>query len=166
MIHTVIFSDKNYWSYAVFLTISFSSLSFFLCYRDFTNSYEPFVVPEYLQGELEEFEALCDISNSNSYQRLLGNNQHQTCESLYEYVYISVLSSLKALILLHNFYNIVLYPGDPVYVSMCRKVCTDALLHDFSKMWTTKNTTEKFYAWLEHHLPNDCSSVALEVLHF
>ncbi|KFO88570.1 E3 ubiquitin-protein ligase TTC3, partial [Buceros rhinoceros silvestris] len=52
---------------------------------DFTNSYEPFAIPEYLQGQLEEFEAVCDISNSNSYQRLLGNNQHQTCESLYEY---------------------------------------------------------------------------------
>ncbi|XP_009694680.1 PREDICTED: E3 ubiquitin-protein ligase TTC3-like, partial [Cariama cristata] len=52
---------------------------------DFTNSYEPFVIPEYLRGQLEEFEALCDISNSNSYQRLLDNNPDQTCESLYEY---------------------------------------------------------------------------------
>ncbi|XP_074956313.1 E3 ubiquitin-protein ligase TTC3 isoform X1 [Phalacrocorax aristotelis] len=52
---------------------------------DFTNSYEPFVIPEYLRGQLEEFEALCDISNSNSYQRLLDNSSDQTCESLYEY---------------------------------------------------------------------------------
>ncbi|XP_040440994.1 E3 ubiquitin-protein ligase TTC3 isoform X1 [Falco naumanni] len=52
---------------------------------DFTNSYEPFVIPEYLRGQLEEFEALCDISNSNSYQRLFDNNPDQTCESLYEY---------------------------------------------------------------------------------
>ncbi|KFZ52664.1 E3 ubiquitin-protein ligase TTC3, partial [Podiceps cristatus] len=52
---------------------------------DFTNSYEPFVIPEYLRGQLEEFEALCDISNSNSYQSLLDNNRDQTRESLYEY---------------------------------------------------------------------------------
>ncbi|KAM9300003.1 E3 ubiquitin-protein ligase TTC3 isoform 3-T3 [Morus bassanus] len=52
---------------------------------DFTNSYEPFVIPEYLRGQLEEFEALCDISNSNSYQRLTDNSPDQTCESLYEY---------------------------------------------------------------------------------
>ncbi|XP_053943402.1 E3 ubiquitin-protein ligase TTC3 isoform X2 [Cuculus canorus] len=53
---------------------------------DFTNSDEPFVIPEYLREQLEEFEALCDISNSNSYQRLLDNNNlDQTCESLYEY---------------------------------------------------------------------------------
>ncbi|XP_029876463.1 E3 ubiquitin-protein ligase TTC3 isoform X3 [Aquila chrysaetos chrysaetos] len=52
---------------------------------DFTNSYEPFVIPEYLRGQLEEFEALCDVSNSSSYQRLLDNNPDQTCESLYEY---------------------------------------------------------------------------------
>ncbi|XP_075288176.1 E3 ubiquitin-protein ligase TTC3 isoform X3 [Opisthocomus hoazin] len=54
---------------------------------DFTNSYEPFVIPEYLRGQLEEFEALCDISNSNSYQSILDNNPDQTCESLYEYFY-------------------------------------------------------------------------------
>ncbi|XP_032867219.2 E3 ubiquitin-protein ligase TTC3 isoform X3 [Tyto alba] len=52
---------------------------------DFTNSYEPFVIPEYLREQLEEFEALRDISNSNSYQRLFDNNPDQTCESLYEY---------------------------------------------------------------------------------
>ncbi|KAF1670827.1 TTC3 ligase, partial [Pygoscelis papua] len=45
----------------------------------------PFVIPEHLRGQLEEFEALCDISNSNHYQRLLDNNPDQTCESLYEY---------------------------------------------------------------------------------
>ncbi|XP_074759816.1 E3 ubiquitin-protein ligase TTC3 isoform X2 [Athene noctua] len=52
---------------------------------DFTNPYEPFVIPEYLRGQLEEFEALCDISNSNSYQGVIDNNPDQTCESLYEY---------------------------------------------------------------------------------
>ncbi|KAM6139822.1 E3 ubiquitin-protein ligase TTC3 isoform 1-T1 [Pterocles gutturalis] len=52
---------------------------------DFTNSDEPFVIPEYLQQQLEEFEALRDISNSNSYQIFLDNNPAQTCESLYEY---------------------------------------------------------------------------------
>ncbi|NWI30724.1 TTC3 ligase, partial [Sula dactylatra] len=45
----------------------------------------PFVIPEYLRGQLEEFEALYDISNSNSYQRLMDNSPDQTCESLYEY---------------------------------------------------------------------------------
>ncbi|NXE76773.1 TTC3 ligase, partial [Cochlearius cochlearius] len=50
---------------------------------DFTNSYEPFVIPEYLRGQLEEFEALCDVSNG--YQRHLDNSPDQTCESLYEY---------------------------------------------------------------------------------
>ncbi|NWR70237.1 TTC3 ligase, partial [Centropus unirufus] len=45
----------------------------------------PFVIPESLRGQLEEFEALYDISNSNSYQRRLDNNADQTCESLYEY---------------------------------------------------------------------------------
>ncbi|KAM6314319.1 E3 ubiquitin-protein ligase TTC3 isoform 2-T2 [Podargus strigoides] len=53
----------------------------------FTNSNEPFGIPEYLQGQLDEFEALRDISNSNSYQRLLDNNPDRTCESLYEYFY-------------------------------------------------------------------------------
>ncbi|XP_069727681.1 E3 ubiquitin-protein ligase TTC3 isoform X3 [Phaenicophaeus curvirostris] len=52
---------------------------------DFTNCDEPFVIPEYLREQLEEFEALCDISSSNSYSRLLDNNSDQTCESLYEY---------------------------------------------------------------------------------
>ncbi|NXX14301.1 TTC3 ligase, partial [Podargus strigoides] len=47
----------------------------------------PFGIPEYLQGQLDEFEALRDISNSNSYQRLLDNNPDRTCESLYEYFY-------------------------------------------------------------------------------
>ncbi|NXF59611.1 TTC3 ligase, partial [Ciccaba nigrolineata] len=45
----------------------------------------PFVIPEYLRGQLEEFEALYVISNSNSYQRVIDNNPDQTCESLYEY---------------------------------------------------------------------------------
>ncbi|NXY44030.1 TTC3 ligase, partial [Ceuthmochares aereus] len=45
----------------------------------------PFVIPEYLREQLEEFEALRNISNSNSYSRLLDSNSDQTCESLYEY---------------------------------------------------------------------------------
>ncbi|KAM6310150.1 E3 ubiquitin-protein ligase TTC3 [Aegotheles albertisi] len=52
---------------------------------NFTNSNEPFGIPEYLRGQLDEFEALCDISNSNSYQRFLDNNPDKTCESLYDY---------------------------------------------------------------------------------
>ncbi|NXN72341.1 TTC3 ligase, partial [Himantopus himantopus] len=52
---------------------------------DFTNFNEPFVIPEYLRGQLEEFEALRGVSNSNSYERLLDNIPDQTCESLYEY---------------------------------------------------------------------------------
>ncbi|XP_014793678.1 PREDICTED: E3 ubiquitin-protein ligase TTC3 isoform X2 [Calidris pugnax] len=52
---------------------------------DFTNSNEPFVIPEYLRGQLETFEALREISNNNSYQRLSDNIPRQTCESLYEY---------------------------------------------------------------------------------
>ncbi|XP_033915944.1 E3 ubiquitin-protein ligase TTC3 isoform X2 [Melopsittacus undulatus] len=52
---------------------------------DFTNSYEPFVIPEYIQGQLEEFEVLRGISNSNRYQRHLDNSPDPTCESLYEY---------------------------------------------------------------------------------
>ncbi|XP_064503163.1 E3 ubiquitin-protein ligase TTC3 isoform X4 [Pseudopipra pipra] len=47
-------------------------------YTDFTN--EPFVIPEYLQKQLEEFEALYEVSNSNSY-----NNPDPISESLYEY---------------------------------------------------------------------------------
>ncbi|KAM4682655.1 E3 ubiquitin-protein ligase TTC3 isoform 5-T5 [Amazona ochrocephala] len=52
---------------------------------DFTNSYEPFVIPECIRGQLEEFEVLRGISNSNRYQRHLDNNPDPTCESLYEY---------------------------------------------------------------------------------
>ncbi|XP_039243251.1 E3 ubiquitin-protein ligase TTC3 [Pipra filicauda] len=47
-------------------------------YTDFTN--EPFLIPEYLQKQLEEFEALYEVSNSNSY-----NNPDPISESLYEY---------------------------------------------------------------------------------
>ncbi|NXA51181.1 TTC3 ligase, partial [Nothocercus julius] len=50
---------------------------------DFMNPYEPFVIPDYLQ--MEDFEALCEVSNSNSYQSLLDNNLDPTCESLYDY---------------------------------------------------------------------------------
>ncbi|NWI54549.1 TTC3 ligase, partial [Calyptomena viridis] len=40
----------------------------------------PFVIPEYLQEQLEEFEALYQVSNSNNY-----NNPDPVCENLYEY---------------------------------------------------------------------------------
>ncbi|NWY01580.1 TTC3 ligase, partial [Nothoprocta ornata] len=43
----------------------------------------PFVIPDYLQ--MEEFEALCEVSNSNSYQSLLDTQLDPTCESLYDY---------------------------------------------------------------------------------
>ncbi|NWV64733.1 TTC3 ligase, partial [Malurus elegans] len=45
----------------------------------------PFVIPEYLQEQLEEFEALYNISNSNNYQRLLNNNPDPISENLYDY---------------------------------------------------------------------------------
>ncbi|NXK42053.1 TTC3 ligase, partial [Piprites chloris] len=40
----------------------------------------PFVIPEYLQEQLEQFEALYEVSNSNSY-----NNPDTICENLYGY---------------------------------------------------------------------------------
>ncbi|NXS11725.1 TTC3 ligase, partial [Neodrepanis coruscans] len=40
----------------------------------------PFVIPEYLQEQLEEFEALYEASNSNSY-----NNPDPISENLYGY---------------------------------------------------------------------------------
>ncbi|XP_052529754.1 E3 ubiquitin-protein ligase TTC3 isoform X5 [Tympanuchus pallidicinctus] len=46
--------------------------------------YEPCIIPEYLRGQLEEFEAVYDISNSNNCQRL-DANLNLTCESLYGY---------------------------------------------------------------------------------
>ncbi|NXI65542.1 TTC3 ligase, partial [Anseranas semipalmata] len=52
---------------------------------DFAYFYEPCIIPEYLRGQQEEFEAVYDISNSNSYQSLLDDNPDQTCESLYDY---------------------------------------------------------------------------------
>ncbi|KAM8819862.1 E3 ubiquitin-protein ligase TTC3 [Eudromia elegans] len=50
---------------------------------DFMNPYEPFVIPDYLQ--MEEFEALCEVSDNSSYQSVLDNNLDATCESLYDY---------------------------------------------------------------------------------
>ncbi|XP_063249276.1 E3 ubiquitin-protein ligase TTC3 isoform X5 [Prinia subflava] len=53
-------------------------------YRDFPN--EPFAIPEYLQDQLEEFEALYNVSNSNNYQMNNNNNTPDPiCENLYEY---------------------------------------------------------------------------------
>ncbi|NWV24507.1 TTC3 ligase, partial [Origma solitaria] len=45
----------------------------------------PFVIPEYLQEQLEEFEALYNLSNSNNYQRLSNNNPDPISENLYDY---------------------------------------------------------------------------------
>ncbi|XP_054255541.1 E3 ubiquitin-protein ligase TTC3 [Indicator indicator] len=47
---------------------------------DFTNSYEPFAIPQYLRAQTEEFEALMGYSNSDSYQKILD----ETYEILYE----------------------------------------------------------------------------------
>ncbi|NXE39722.1 TTC3 ligase, partial [Ptilorrhoa leucosticta] len=43
----------------------------------------PFVIPEYLQEQLEEFEALYNASNSNNYH--MNNNPDPICENLYDY---------------------------------------------------------------------------------
>ncbi|NXN08003.1 TTC3 ligase, partial [Indicator maculatus] len=40
----------------------------------------PFAIPQYLQAQTEEFEALMGYSNSNRYQKMLD----ETCEILYE----------------------------------------------------------------------------------
>ncbi|NXL92872.1 TTC3 ligase, partial [Alectura lathami] len=48
--------------------------------------YEPCIIPEYLRGQLEELEAVYEISDSNSYQQL-GDDPDQTCESLYDYFF-------------------------------------------------------------------------------
>ncbi|XP_059696120.1 E3 ubiquitin-protein ligase TTC3 isoform X2 [Haemorhous mexicanus] len=53
-------------------------------YRDFPNE-NPFVIPEYLQEQLEEFEARYNISNSNSYQLNNNNNPDPISENLYDY---------------------------------------------------------------------------------
>ncbi|XP_053792533.1 E3 ubiquitin-protein ligase TTC3 isoform X2 [Vidua chalybeata] len=52
-------------------------------YRDFPN--EPFAIPEYLQEQLEEFEARYNISNSNNYQMNNNNNPDPISENLYDY---------------------------------------------------------------------------------
>ncbi|NXA91095.1 TTC3 ligase, partial [Melanocharis versteri] len=44
----------------------------------------PFVIPEYLQEQLEEFEALYNVSNSNDYQ-MNNNNPDPVSENLYDY---------------------------------------------------------------------------------
>ncbi|NXD58875.1 TTC3 ligase, partial [Corvus moneduloides] len=43
----------------------------------------PFVIPEYLQEQLAEFEALYNVSNSNNYQ--INNNPDPISENLYDY---------------------------------------------------------------------------------
>ncbi|NWY36694.1 TTC3 ligase, partial [Sylvia atricapilla] len=45
----------------------------------------PFAIPECLQEQLEEFEALYNVSNSNNYQINNNNNPDPICESLYDY---------------------------------------------------------------------------------
>ncbi|NWV96260.1 TTC3 ligase, partial [Machaerirhynchus nigripectus] len=43
----------------------------------------PFVIPEHLQEQLEEFEALYNVSDSNDYQ--MNNNSDPISENLYDY---------------------------------------------------------------------------------
>ncbi|XP_074070068.1 E3 ubiquitin-protein ligase TTC3 isoform X1 [Macrotis lagotis] len=52
-----------------------------------SNSYDPFVVPDYLRDEVEEFEALYEKNSSNkcNYQKLLESNLDPKCEPLYDY---------------------------------------------------------------------------------
>ncbi|XP_027731235.1 E3 ubiquitin-protein ligase TTC3 isoform X2 [Vombatus ursinus] len=52
-----------------------------------SNSYDPFVVPDYLRDEVEEFEALYEknSSNNSNYQKLLDSNLDPKCEPLYDY---------------------------------------------------------------------------------
>ncbi|NWH99689.1 TTC3 ligase, partial [Tichodroma muraria] len=47
----------------------------------------PFVIPEYIQEQLEEFEALVNVSNSNNYQMNYNNNNNPDpiSENLYDY---------------------------------------------------------------------------------
>ncbi|NXD26730.1 TTC3 ligase, partial [Spelaeornis formosus] len=47
----------------------------------------PFVIPEYLQEQLEEFEALYNVSNSDNYQINNNNNNNPDpiSENLYNY---------------------------------------------------------------------------------
>ncbi|KAM3677909.1 E3 ubiquitin-protein ligase TTC3 isoform 1-T1 [Ammospiza maritima maritima] len=53
-------------------------------YRDFPNE-NPFVVPEHLQDQLEEFEARYNIANSNNYQINNNYNPEPISENLYDY---------------------------------------------------------------------------------
>ncbi|NWI94406.1 TTC3 ligase, partial [Pitta sordida] len=43
----------------------------------------PFVIPEYLQEQLEEFEALYEVSNNNN--NINYKNPDPVCENLYDY---------------------------------------------------------------------------------
>ncbi|NXP96232.1 TTC3 ligase, partial [Passerina amoena] len=45
----------------------------------------PFVIPEYLQEQLEEFEVRYNIANSNNYQMNNNNNPDAISENLYDY---------------------------------------------------------------------------------
>ncbi|NXB04580.1 TTC3 ligase, partial [Cnemophilus loriae] len=45
----------------------------------------PFVIPEHLQEQLEEFEALYNVSNSNNCQMNNNNHPDPICENLYDY---------------------------------------------------------------------------------
>ncbi|XP_060090251.1 E3 ubiquitin-protein ligase TTC3 [Heteronotia binoei] len=51
----------------------------------FMNPCEPFRIPDYLYDQVEEFEALFNVSSSSSYQRMLDNYPDTTCENLYDY---------------------------------------------------------------------------------
>nr|XP_056714474.1 E3 ubiquitin-protein ligase TTC3 [Euleptes europaea] len=51
----------------------------------FMNPCEPFRIPDYLYDQVEEFEALFNVSSSSNYQRMLDNYPNPTCENLYDY---------------------------------------------------------------------------------
>ncbi|XP_030919922.1 E3 ubiquitin-protein ligase TTC3 [Geospiza fortis] len=53
-------------------------------YKDFPNE-NPFVIPEYLQEQLEEFEARYNIANSKDYQMNNNDNPDPISENLYDY---------------------------------------------------------------------------------
>ncbi|XP_029459109.1 E3 ubiquitin-protein ligase TTC3 [Rhinatrema bivittatum] len=52
----------------------------------FLDDYNPFIVPEYIRDQVEEFEAIYeDNPVGDHYQRILDNNPDPTRESLYDY---------------------------------------------------------------------------------
>ncbi|XP_054829131.1 E3 ubiquitin-protein ligase TTC3 [Eublepharis macularius] len=53
----------------------------------FMNPSEPFRIPDYLYDQVEEFEALFNVSSGSSYHRMLDNYPDPTCENLYDYFF-------------------------------------------------------------------------------